>query len=155
VFPEVLVEIIQIFLRAFAIPSLVLFMLSCALKREGDHGAIIVLSSMQVCYKCTDLLDDQILLTGIAPGGLTEVPISEYRTASCGVTLALEMGLFGFKPEVRPPEISRSVGQRCMIVATMPHPCSYYKAGFRLSSAGIRHMPKSARMHACYTLSQL
>lgn len=56
--------------------------------------------SVQVCYKVTDLLDDQILLTGLAAGGLTEVPISEYRTASFGVTLAMEMGLFGLKPEV-------------------------------------------------------
>ncbi len=55
---------------------------------------------VQVCYKVTDLLDDQILLTGLAAGGLTEVPISEYRTASFGVTLAMEMGLFGLKPEV-------------------------------------------------------
>lgn len=56
---------------------------------------------MQVCYKCTDLLDDQILVTGLAPGGLTEVSQDEYRTASFGVTLASEMGLFGLKPEVR------------------------------------------------------
>ncbi len=56
--------------------------------------------SVQVCYKCTDLLDDQILCTGLAPGGLTEVGQDEYRTASFGATLAQEMGLFGIKPEV-------------------------------------------------------
>ena len=60
----------------------------------------VLSTSVQVCYKVTDLLDDQILLTGLAAGGLTEVPMSKYRTASFGVTLAMEMGLFGLKPEV-------------------------------------------------------
>ncbi|BDA41495.1 probable zinc protease PqqL [Coccomyxa sp. Obi] len=73
---------------------------------------LVLSNGMKVCYKVTDLLDDQILLTGLAAGGLTEVPMSEYRTASFGVTLAMEMGLFGLKPEV---QMDMLMGKRCGI----------------------------------------
>lgn len=43
---------------------------------------------------------DQVLLTGFAPGGLTEVPEADFKTCSMGNTLAQELGPFGFKPEV-------------------------------------------------------
>lgn len=61
----------------------------------------------QVCYKKTDFLGDQILLTGFAPGGLTEVPQQDFKTCSMANTLAQELGPFGFKPEVSPPIVSQ------------------------------------------------
>ncbi len=56
----------------------------------------------QVCYKITDFLEDQVMLSGFASGGLSEVPRAHYRSASLAVTLAQEMGHFGFRPEVCP-----------------------------------------------------
>ena len=55
----------------------------------------------QVYYKCTDLLDDQVLLSGLAVGALTQVPQREWRSASLATLLAQEQGLFGLKPEAR------------------------------------------------------
>ena len=57
---------------------------------------------MQVCYKKTDFLGDQVLLTAFAPGGLTEVKEANFKTYSMANTLAQELGPFGFKPEVPP-----------------------------------------------------
>ena len=56
----------------------------------------------QVLYKATELLDDQILMTGFAAGGLSQVPESFFRTASLSAPLAQEQGIFGIKPEVLP-----------------------------------------------------
>ena len=55
---------------------------------------------MQVCYKKTDFLGDQVLLTAFAPGGLTEAEEADFKTYSMANTLAQELGPFGFKPEV-------------------------------------------------------
>ncbi|KAL3146657.1 hypothetical protein ABBQ32_000885 [Trebouxia sp. C0010 RCD-2024] len=65
-------------------------------------GAIeLTLSNgMKVCYKQADFLADQVLLTGFASGGLTEVSRADFKTCSMGNTLAQELGPFGFKPEV-------------------------------------------------------
>ena len=57
---------------------------------------------VQVFYKATELLDDQILMTGFAAGGLSQVPESFFRTASLSAPLAQEQGIFGIKPEVLP-----------------------------------------------------
>ena len=54
-----------------------------------------------MAYKRTDWLDDQILVTGFAAGGLTEVPREQFRTCSMAVTLATELGPFGIKTQVR------------------------------------------------------
>ena len=56
---------------------------------------------LQVVYKATELMDDQIMMTGFAPGGLSQVPQSFFRTASFSAPLAQEQGIFGIKPEVR------------------------------------------------------
>lgn len=56
----------------------------------------------QVFYKATELMNDQILMTGFAPGGLSQVPQSFFRTASLSAPLAQEQGIFGIKPEVAP-----------------------------------------------------
>ncbi|KAA6421450.1 MAG: chloroplast processing enzyme, partial [Trebouxia sp. A1-2] len=57
-------------------------------------------NGMRVCYKKTDFLGDQVLLTAFAPGGLTEVEEADFKTYSMANTLAQELGPFGFKPEV-------------------------------------------------------
>lgn len=56
---------------------------------------------LQVVYKATELMDDQIMVTGFAPGSLSQVPQSFFRTASFSAPLAQEQGIFGIKPEVR------------------------------------------------------
>ncbi|OVA08489.1 Peptidase M16 [Macleaya cordata] len=57
-------------------------------------------NGMRVCYKRTDFLDDQVLFTGFAYGGLSELPESEYFSCSMGSTIAGEIGVFGYKPSV-------------------------------------------------------
>lgn len=61
---------------------------------------LMLSNGMRICYKKTDFLGDQVLLSGFAPGGLTEVPQATFKTCSMGNTLAQELGPFGFKPEV-------------------------------------------------------
>ncbi|CAN6844505.1 hypothetical protein HID58_047161 [Brassica napus] len=57
-------------------------------------------NGMQVCYKSTDFLDDQVLFTGFAYGGLSELPESDYISCSMGSTIAGEIGMFGYKPSM-------------------------------------------------------
>ena len=64
-------------------------------------GLAVLYCAAQVYYKCTDLLDDQVLLSGLAAGALSQVPRRDWRSASLATLLAQEQGLFGLKPEVR------------------------------------------------------
>ncbi|KAF5184288.1 Zinc protease pqql-like [Thalictrum thalictroides] len=57
-------------------------------------------NGMKVCYKCTDFLDDQVLFTGFAYGGLSEVPEDEHYSCSMASTIAGEIGVFGYKPSL-------------------------------------------------------
>lgn len=43
---------------------------------------------MQVTYKSSQLLDDQILFKGFAAGGLADVPREAFHSCSMGQTLA-------------------------------------------------------------------
>ncbi|PWA80900.1 insulinase (Peptidase family M16) protein [Artemisia annua] len=61
---------------------------------------VILSNGMRVCYKCTDFLEDQVLFTGYAYGGLSELPESEYISCSMGSTIAGEIGVFGYRPSV-------------------------------------------------------
>ncbi|KAJ7536029.1 hypothetical protein O6H91_12G054400 [Diphasiastrum complanatum] len=65
-----------------------------------DIGAteLILDNGIRVCYKSTDFLDDQVLFSGYAYGGLSEVPESEFLSCSMGSTIAGEIGVFGYKP---------------------------------------------------------
>ena len=56
---------------------------------------------LQVTFKRTDFLKDQVLLSAFAAGGLTEVPQRDFRSASFANVIAGELGMFGFRPEVR------------------------------------------------------
>ncbi|GJP47352.1 hypothetical protein CLOM_g6553 [Closterium sp. NIES-68] len=57
-------------------------------------------NGMRVAIKCTDFLDDQILISGYAYGGLSEVPYAQYHTAAMAQTIAGEVGIFGHPPAV-------------------------------------------------------
>jgi hypothetical protein len=71
-------------------------------------------NGMRVAFRHSDLLEDQILLSGFAPGGLSEEPLDSFRNASLGCMLAEEMGMFGFKP---PALLDMLAGMRVSISA--------------------------------------
>lgn len=49
-------------------------------------------------YKCTDFCDDEVLFSGIAHGGRTELCPNRAPSALMSVTVAEELGIFGVKP---------------------------------------------------------
>ncbi|CAI5457717.1 unnamed protein product [Closterium sp. Yama58-4] len=57
-------------------------------------------NGMRVAVKCTDFLDDQILISGYAYGGLSEVSEADYYTAAMAQSIAGEAGVFGHPPAV-------------------------------------------------------
>ncbi|CAI7822512.1 unnamed protein product, partial [Closterium sp. NIES-53] len=57
-------------------------------------------NGMRVAVKCTDFLDDQILISGYAYGGLSEVSEVDYYTAAMAQSIAGEAGIFGHPPAV-------------------------------------------------------
>ncbi|CAI5506607.1 unnamed protein product [Closterium sp. Naga37s-1] len=57
-------------------------------------------NGMRVAVKCTDFLDDQILISGYAYGGLSEVSEADYYTAAMAQSIAGEAGIFGHPPAV-------------------------------------------------------
>ncbi|KAK1264477.1 hypothetical protein QJS04_geneDACA018123 [Acorus gramineus] len=61
---------------------------------------LILSNGMRVSYKRTNFLDDQVLFSGFAYGGLSELSESEYISCSLGSTIAGEIGVFGYKPSV-------------------------------------------------------
>lgn len=61
---------------------------------------MILSNGMRICYKCTDFLDDQVVFTGFAYGGLSELSEDEYTSCSMGSTIAGEIGIFGYRPSV-------------------------------------------------------
>eukprot|EP00249_Psilotum_nudum_P022861 c28663_g1_i1 orf=451-3468(-) len=67
-----------------------------------EFGAteLILSNGIRVCYKCTDFFDDQVLFSGYAYGGLSEVPEREFLSCSMGSTIAGEIGVFGHKPSL-------------------------------------------------------
>lgn len=46
------------------------------------------------------LFSVQVLFTGFAYGGLSELPESDYISCSMGSTIAGEIGMFGYKPSM-------------------------------------------------------
>ncbi|XP_024516679.1 zinc protease PQQL-like [Selaginella moellendorffii] len=67
-----------------------------------EFGAteLVLSNGLRVCYKPTDFLDDQIVFSGFAYGGLSQVPEKDFLTCSMGSTIAGEIGVFGHKPSV-------------------------------------------------------
>jgi zinc protease len=53
---------------------------------------------MVVTFKPTQHMSDEVLLTGVAAGGLSEVPASQHYTAACAGVVASHMGIFGIRP---------------------------------------------------------
>lgn len=67
-----------------------------------EYGAteLVLSNGMRICYKCTDFLDDQVIFSGFAYGGLSELSETDYLSCSMGTTIAGEIGVFGYKPSV-------------------------------------------------------
>ncbi|GKV28045.1 hypothetical protein SLEP1_g37144 [Rubroshorea leprosula] len=61
---------------------------------------LILSNGMEVCYKCTDFSNDQIIFSGFSYGGLSELSESEYLSSMMGSSFAEEIGVFGHKPSV-------------------------------------------------------
>ena len=84
----------------------------------GRPGAILTESyNICVCCQCIKLypyfytvfgnfmivlcvFSVQVLFTGFAYGGLSELPESDYISCSMGSTIAGEIGMFGYKPSM-------------------------------------------------------
>lgn len=45
-------------------------------------------NGMRLCYKVTDFLDDEVLLTGFATGGLSDAPRDKHATAAMACIIA-------------------------------------------------------------------
>ena len=76
---------------------------SIAQKKEHPKLGVVefILSNgMRVMLKQTDYLDDQVLVSGFAWGALSNVAEEDFRNASMGRDLALELGVFGLRPSV-------------------------------------------------------
>jgi predicted Zn-dependent peptidase len=72
-------------------------------------------NGMRVAYKRTAFLDDQILISAFAHGGLSEVPPvggRRYASAACASLLAGEAGVFGHAPETLDDILA---GRRCAV----------------------------------------
>lgn len=60
---------------------------------------LVLSNGMRIVYKKTGFLDDQVLMSAFANGGLSEQPEQELRNAKFGLSLATEAGLFGVRPD--------------------------------------------------------
>lgn len=56
-----------------------------------DLHQLVFPNGMKVAYKCTDFLDDQVLVSGFAYGGLSEVARKDFNSASCAMLLVNEV----------------------------------------------------------------
>ncbi|XP_039116038.1 zinc protease PQQL-like isoform X1 [Dioscorea cayenensis subsp. rotundata] len=89
---------------------------------QTEHTSIettelLLSNGMRICYKRTNFLDDQVIFTGFAYGGLSELSEDEYFSCSMGSTISGEIGVFGYKPSVlmdmlagKRAEVSTKVG---------------------------------------------
>ncbi|GBG85044.1 hypothetical protein CBR_g39508 [Chara braunii] len=75
-------------------------MVSTTYLKEALVTEMVLSNGMKVCLKCTDFSDDQVLINGYAYGGLSNVPESDFHSCSMSTTIAGEIGVFGFKPDV-------------------------------------------------------
>ncbi|KAJ0986491.1 hypothetical protein J5N97_004847 [Dioscorea zingiberensis] len=76
-----------------------------SITQQTEHASIgttelLLSNGMRICYKRTDFLDDQVIFTGFAYGGLSELSEDEYFSCSMGSTISGEIGVFGYKPSV-------------------------------------------------------
>lgn len=73
-----------------------------ASKEYEEMGAteLLLSNGMRVCYKQTDFLDDQVLISGYAYGGLSEAPEGDHHSYAMAQVLAGEVGIYGHPPSV-------------------------------------------------------
>eukprot|EP00882_Tetradesmus_deserticola_P013219 GHRQ01014016.1.p1 GENE.GHRQ01014016.1~~GHRQ01014016.1.p1 ORF type:complete len:535 (+),score=251.96 GHRQ01014016.1:49-1653(+) len=67
---------------------------------ELEVREVTLVNGMRLAIKQTDFLADEVLLTAVAVGGLSEVPRSSFYTASMSGVVGSQLGQFGHKPEV-------------------------------------------------------
>ncbi|WIA32467.1 hypothetical protein OEZ86_003287 [Tetradesmus obliquus] len=61
---------------------------------------LMLANGMRLAIKETDFLADEVLVTAVAVGGLSEVPRPSFYTASMSGVVGSQLGQFGHKPEV-------------------------------------------------------
>eukprot|EP00877_Chromochloris_zofingiensis_P010304 jgi/Chrzof1/5527/Cz16g06120.t1 len=61
---------------------------------------VVLSNGMRVCWKETNFMEDEVMVSGTAAGGLSEVPQHDFYTASMSSTIAAQLGAYGHKPEV-------------------------------------------------------
>uniref|UniRef100_A0A7S0SIB4 Peptidase M16 C-terminal domain-containing protein n=1 Tax=Mantoniella antarctica TaxID=81844 RepID=A0A7S0SIB4_9CHLO len=71
-------------------------------------------NGMRVAMKTTNFLDDQVLVRCFARGGMSEVSRAEHLDSLYANTIASELGMYGFKPEVLHDIMA---GKRCEMSA--------------------------------------
>ena len=66
----------------------------------SDVTEVVLKNGIKIALKSTNFLDDQVLMRVVARGGLSEVPKEKYKDAIFAGTVARELGVFGYRPEV-------------------------------------------------------
>lgn len=67
---------------------------------ELQTHELILNNGMRIALRVTDFLDDQVLIRGVARGGLSEVDATDYIDAMCSNMIASEIGMYGHRPDV-------------------------------------------------------
>jgi predicted Zn-dependent peptidase len=65
-----------------------------------EVNEITLNNGMRIAIRVTDFLDDQVLIRGVARGGLSEVAQIDYIDAMCSNMVASELGIYGHRPDV-------------------------------------------------------
>lgn len=85
---------------------------------------LILSNGMKVCYKCTEFKNDQVVFSGYAYGGYSELLEHEYISGSMSSVIAEEIGKFGYKPTVM---VDMLAGKRAGADTTLgPYTRSFY-----------------------------
>ena len=71
--------------------------------RDGSLGLITEMkleNGMRICFKPSDLSADEVLISGFAFSGLSDIPPELFNTASLTTSIARQLGALGLKPSV-------------------------------------------------------
>ncbi|KAJ9517538.1 hypothetical protein QJQ45_024978 [Haematococcus lacustris] len=65
-----------------------------------DATELVLRNGMRVVFKSTSFMEDEVMMTGMAHGGLTEVTPPLFYTAAIAPAIAAQLGMFGLKPHI-------------------------------------------------------
>ncbi|KAL6755922.1 Metalloenzyme, LuxS/M16 peptidase-like protein [Haematococcus lacustris] len=65
-----------------------------------DATELVLRNGMRVVFKSTSFMEDEVMMTGMAHGGLTEIPQPLFYTAAIAPAIAAQLGMFGLKPHI-------------------------------------------------------